>query len=729
MKSIKYFLAIAFSLYCAILKVAACGPELYELPRPTLFHLDYLFDNQGRKYEDENLRLWQEETSNKIDIGDLRKVIYGDVTPDCYGPRLTDESVMAWEFSYQPATTENSFLSYLYNTNDVEALNFLMLAKQVASLRIDRNSPWYYPSSKYDVTNGFEPIIKTIEAYKGQRFHDRYSLQLIRALFASGRYEDCISVYDKRFKGTDNTNLMKRMSADYVAGAAARLGDSDMSKEYFAKTGDVESLNRFCGMDFADAFRQAANAAPNSFKLFEVVHNNLFGAWVGGYYKQDTIFSRQVILPTAYELLRQNGKADKVVWNYIASFIEGEFNGNKQKAYRLINRAFNKSDNYALNDYIHAYKVSLEADLKLNGRILGNLKWLESKVADVAKSDNKFWVEVVQSIVLAKLAPQFAKKGDVITALQLANYGENMPLCYMSSCWRFSRFYGDWRTEVNASRLTASGWNPHDYSNSFFQFMDMQRPETIERYVASLSSTATLAAYLNSRSYTSKDYLLDVAGTLYIRYRDYDNAVRVLSKISDSYQSRLNVDRNGFLRRDPFRYMSKLQKEDWHERGYSYCPGPIVKDNIHNHKKLYFAKEMRRVKNLIRRERNVNKRNLARIKFAIGLESSFNSCWALTSYSRGSCLVAERTDLTDWENMNDDWPNKSPIEEEKLILSAISDSKKIIRQAMQEIKDPEYAAQANYILFNYKTIARYYPNTKIGRMMASACDSWEDWIK
>ena len=175
--------------------------------------------------------------------------------------------------------------------------------------------------------------------------------------------------------------------------------------------------------------------------------------------------------------------------------------------------------------------------------------------------------------------------------------------------------------------------------------------------------------------------------------------------------------------------MSKLQKEDWHERGYSYCPGPIVKDNIHNHKKLYFAKEMRRLKNLIRRERNVNKRNLARIKFAIGLESSFNSCWALTSYSRGSCLVAERTDLTDWENMNDDWPNKSPIEEEKLILSAISDSKKIIRQAMQEIKDPEYAAQANYILFNYKTIARYYPNTKIGRMMASACDSWEDWIK
>lgn len=260
--------------------------------------------------------------------------------------------------------------------------------------------------------------------------------------------------------------------------------------------------------------------------------------------------------------------------------------------------------------------------------------------------------------------------------------------------------------------------------------MTLQAPETIERYIASLSSTSPLASYLNSRGYTSLDYLYDILGTMYLARRDYANAVRSLSHISDGYQKVLNVDRGGFLRRDPFTYMSEYQTKDRYDNGFSYTSGgPIANDFIINHKKLYFAGEMLRLEKEMRSASDPNQRAMAKIKYAIGLKNSFNTCWALTSYSRGGCMVAEDNELTEWQEKYLEWPYKSPYHDNDNIKKAIADAEAMLAQALNEITDDEVAARANYMLYNTLTIARHYPNTQIGKMMAKQCDSWSDWIK
>lgn len=187
----------------------------------------------------------------------------------------------------------------------------------------------------------------------------------------------------------------------------------------------------------------------------------------------------------------------------------GEYNGNTAKAYYHIKKALRGSKNSIYSDNIRAYKFALESQMGVPSNLLADLKWLEKKVADITSPDNYYWVKILQNIVFTKLAPAYQKRGELIIALQLANYADNMPLKYTPCAWRFE-YDEQWHTEdIHQARIDPASWNQHDFSNSFFQFLDMQTPETIQ-YIASLSSAKPLAKYLNSCGYTSADYLYDL---------------------------------------------------------------------------------------------------------------------------------------------------------------------------------------------------------------------------
>lgn len=711
MKFLKYIAAATISIFAyAPTPVYACGPYSYEVPDPSFFRLQNPDAVESRM--DENIRLWQSQTSSKVSLEDIREVIYGDTEPDAWLNRYS--GLLVWEISGYSEKTKNTFLNYLYNAGDDEAANCIMVAKHVARLRDDRNSPWYYPASKTDVETGFDPVIHTIEQYKGKRFYNRYSLQLIRALFASARYEECIAAFDSRFAGVADNELMKSMARDYAAGAACRLGNKELATRYFASVGDVASLRRYV-MSEDSAFDISVRLCPDSPKLMEFIDRKING--IEQMYI-DSAFVRTKILPAANSVLRGNKTSNRGLWHYIAAICEGRFKDNDEAAYKhicvagTVNRGVSK-------DIIRAYKMMLEARMGKDGGLLADMKWLECKVADLTAPDHSYWVEVMQHIVLGYLVPAYAEKGDVITAIQLANYGENMLLKYLPRSWRFSDSYW-FDNDVRDARFDPSKRNPSDFSNTFFIFMQNQSPETIERYVASLSCDKPLYRFLNAGCYTDRNYLLDLAGTLYLRHRDYGNAVRVLSEVAPSYQKLLNVDREGYLRRNPFSYQSELQRNDWDEEYFCDSPGRVDTDNVRNNKKLYFAKEMLRLENEIANCTDSNQRGLARLKYAIGLENSFNACWALTSYHRGNWITKENEEFERFYEPEN--TQKFAIEK------ATKDAERMREQALLEITDPEVAARAHYQLYNYRTIARRYPRTKIGRMMAASCDSWSDWV-
>lgn len=724
MKYLRFILATAISL--SAFAAWACGPYFDKLHQPDFLQIVDKANEAGTKAE--NLRLWQSQTSADVKLEDIEAVIYGDVSPVTDGPSsisLGESTIMYWYCYFSPYVMTNSFLNYLYNTADAEAINFIMLAKHVARLRTDRNSPWYYPANKREATQGYEPVISTILSMGPGRFYNRYSLQLIRAYFASGRYEECIEAFNERFSDVSDDDLMKRMSRDYVAGAALRLGNSQMATDHFAKAGDVESLIQFSQID--NAFELAALTNPDSPKLINFIDHK-FNSHSYVRYFIDSTFVRETIIPVARQIVRKENVSSRPMWHYILAVGEGEFNNDYQSAYRHIKEA-ERCQPGRLADNIHAYRIYVEAHMENHANILENLRWLESKVSDYSLADWENWVRMMQTIVLKKLAPSYARQGKITTALQLANYAVNLAEANPED----NRIYDDdnsfWsHATVSGARINPQMWNYHDFGNAFFQFMLSRTPRDIENYIASLSSTAPLALYLNSRGYTNNDYLYDVAGTLYLANRDYANAVRVLGKISDNYQPLLNVDRGGYLRRDPFLYRGKKVIESRIAPDYLEAFG-FTTDTVTNHKKLYFAREMHRLEQIINTSSNADQRGMARLKYSIGIENSYNSCWALTSYSRGYCYESAPEELVPSGEMSpEDIEWHFYLLEDRVMEQAVMDARRMQALALSEINSPEYAAIANHILLNYVTVARFYPATLMGRIMAAECDSWSDWV-
>ena len=317
--SLKYILATLISLCAYQTVLAGCGAMNYTIPAPSFFHIKIADVNKER--ENENLLLWQSQTSQNIKLEDFRDVIYGDAlsdnSNDIWWNYSGEDEELKWDNGFDEGNTTDTFINYLNNSQDGEAYNFIMLAKHLAKLRADRNSPWYYPESKYEINSGFDGVINTIEAYKGKRFYNRYSLQLIRALFASRKYEECIEAYDNRFGNVPDTDLMKQMARDYVAGAAARIGNDELSIDYFATTGDVESLSRFL-LPEKEAFELAAMTSPDSPKLLKFISQKINGKFeeLMNPSPSDSLFVKETLIPVATKVVAPK-KADKQLWHYI----------------------------------------------------------------------------------------------------------------------------------------------------------------------------------------------------------------------------------------------------------------------------------------------------------------------------------------------------------------------------------------------------------------------------
>ncbi|MCM1042089.1 MAG: hypothetical protein NC396_06645 [Bacteroides sp.] len=695
MKSTAFIPILLFSLLFAR-PVSACGPSIYYAPyRIPFFPTEGIAKAQEKR---ENLLLWQKQTSPGIPLEDIEAVIYGDLEPDGDRGRLKT----------------NRFLKFLYERHDKEAIDFIKLAKHIEKLRADRNSPWYYPKDKSDYNAGFEPVIAVILGYKGTRFRDRYSLQLIRALFASARYEECMEAFDERFDSVKRAepsllelcrgaktcleilpqdNLMRRMAEEYVAGAALRTGNRQAAIEHFASIGDISSL--VSCMDKPEALGQAPEL---------IAGTNTGSPYLLDYIARD--FSLSMLVPIAENMLRKKTVADHTPWLYIMAIGCGEQKPKDlNKAIVYLNQALLLAADHPWRDYMRAYRMRLLVQSGNTDFLLSDLKWLESKVAEKPENNNLQWVRITQSFVFQEVIPHYLHKGDTIKALQLANYADNMPVKYQNVCWRYyTSALNATASNIPLARKLATFWNPHDYSNVFFHLLNRQSPGMIERYIASLHSSESLSAYLNSRGYTYPDYLWDVAGTVALRRQDYPAAIKYLSKVGSGYQNFLNVAKGGYLNRDPF----------------SYHNDKIIRAD---HLKLRFAKEMQRLKETISVSRDPNERADAKLAYTTGLYNSFHHCWALTGYSQG--FLWDMDYAPDYLREAGDRPSE---EVWRYPNDPDDESKRLIEEALSEYTDKERLAEVYLMFCRYKDIAQKCPETKIAAYVRANCDHYKDWV-
>lgn len=715
MKSTTFFrLAFSICLVAAIsLQSDACGPLRTIIPTPEFFGLNNPGKTMADYERDENLRLWQSLTSEKIPLSDIEEAVYKDLKRK-FMDSATGRNV----------TTGNLFYSYLSNTDDYEIVSFLYTAKELEEKWTGVRSPWYYPAKRYaddENTGDFSDIIETCKHYNGERLKDRYALQMTRALFASRQYDKCIAYSDSAFADIPDSNLMKRMARRYAAGCWNRLGDIGRADSIFALTGDIMSVTRDDRAEFV------ARINPDAPQLMEYIRGSV----------NDTAFMLSMI-PVAQRCLADRRVRSKGDWNFLLAYIHNEFQNNESLALKEVRRSVRQPfSSDELRDLARCYKMKLNAKTRNTVGLLADLQWLEN-LTDPVNPDAKEWIRRCRNIVYEHWVPQLWKIKDFSTAILLAGYADNLD----SGTLRFraweqinniSPWYWIMNIGIDDMRQSERYFNQNDYGCLSFQIMGSLTSGQLAQVYDRITSHDPLYNFLRRKARYDRDYYYELIGTLALREENYSRAVGYLSGVSHRYLKSMNIDKGGYLSRDPFcHYRSRWEVFspypgiEWEQETAStrhrYDSEPYAK--------LKFARQMQSYKEQMKNGSSADERGMARLMYAIGRRNSFEECWALTQYVRGYNYTTIVPTLQYWED--DFSPDNYGFlyDYENTIGHKTTEAiyEKETAAALDMLATDEARAKANYILGNLATVVKRYGDTPTGKFVKTSCDNWRQWL-
>ena len=705
MKSNICFWLTSLILFCAgSADSMGCGPISYH---PYGYKMYRVYDAEADIQPDqimENCRLWQELTSSEIPLSDIRQVVY----------KYTLDQMN----SLMSVNSSNAFASWIKNNKDTEVYDFLVLAKKCEKTRGEMLDPWYFPSKNDGSHLSLSEIELAARGYDGKRLKDRYVLQAIRAMVSAQKYQEIVD-YWQETEASIPDGLIKDMIQDYVLGAYARVNKIDEALEYFTAEGDLNSI-LFCLRekgeinDLASELECINRYAPDSPQIPKILQDIIGsmepeGHWDYSYeYRRDSSLvienrhyyyssdENQHRFDEIYPLvmkMTETPSSDKALWHYTAAFL-ADLDARSDEAWKHIQEA----SKYPASDYlkgsIRIMKMYLDAkvspyDKDYEERLSQDLIWIDRMItgnitAEVCnimqgwesyKMRNNisfyYWNDMMRRILLAEICPRMLDRGMPVRALQLANMADH----------RLLMLFDIVDDKPMSMHRSGSCRNYYDYRNDFFEMMQYTDPQNLGAYIRNLeSSTNDFDLFLKNRGYVDYDYLYDVLGTVYIRERDYANAVKYLSLVSEGYQNRLNA--SPFMNRNPF----SLERS-------SIKPAPQYK--------LNFAKEMLRLEKSIESATNNNIKGLDMIKYATGVRNAYSYCWPLTRYS-------------DYYYLYDD---------DQIPAQILKDIENRLQEALSIIDNPEIAALAHIQLCQWKTAVEKYPNAYASQFAKSSCDN------
>lgn len=672
----------------------ACGPYPPIIPTPDFFMLSGSHKAMADYEREENLLLWQSITSKRIPLEDIEQVVYHDSEDDFVMNIRYEGSPMG-----SPKKTKNMFYAYLNNTNDCEVIDFLRVAKYLEEKRQQTSSPWYYPQDRSSAApvGDYSYIIDQCRAYNGNRLKDRYALQQTRVLFASRQYAACVEYVDSAFADVAETNLMKRMAQRYVAGCWSRLGYIERADSLFAHTGDVWSIQ---GSEPAVYMSEHNPGAP---QLMEYIRS-----------KADDKSLMRALVPVAKRLLTDHRVRNKGDWYFLLAYIVNEHDGLPALAHTYINRAMQQDfSTVELRDLGRAYKMRIDACRNDSQTLLADIKWMET-MSDVLNPSAGEWIRRCRNVIYEYWVPELWRRRQYATAILLCGYADNLiPSCQRHTSWRYGR-----SVTIKEIRDSEQYKNPTDYSCLSFQLMGSLSSSQLALACARMRSSTPLYDFLRRKVRTDSDYYDELIGTLALREENYARAEKYLSRVSDRYLRTMNIDKDGYLSRDPFL--------SYPSRG-SYKVS-VCQDKSCIGAKLDFARKMRSYSQTIRFGRTADERGLARLRYAIGRRNSFEECWALTQYWRGWCGIFEPRlnygyNVADsiYDFLYDYERTVGHNATEALYYSEIKSS-------LAMLTTDEARAKARYILGNLATVVRCYGKTTTAEYVRSSCDNWKSWL-
>ena len=766
MKSIKYILAISLMLFVGTQAAVACGPYYPENPasirvfRSCTPELEREWQ-EGCRFQDyekyENCLLWQDITSPSIPLKDIERVVYD--------ARLKDIKDLP-----RGKLADNKFAGWLISPAHGEDLKYLLTAKEIEEIREYMNDPWYYAYDGDEEHLRLDSLLNQCKEYRGSRHASRYALQLARLYFAKKDFKACRNLWERKVNAMPQ-DIVTDMIASYAGGAYSRGGNREKAIELFDRSQDIGSLinlkawaDTLSSSQYADRrvkeleyiLIRFPNSPLLSVKLQEYVRNRErfvynYADWESRGFHDPVRFETKwvgdslvAVTDDAFynELKRFANDAvasskchQKGMWNYALAYLY-YLDNNLSKAACYLTQAERSEATPFIKESIRAFRFLLDAHYAndtqgYKNNLFRELKWIdecmtrdqELNAANNWQYDNKmnysfyFWQDVVRRVLLSETCPRIKKAGNPVLALQLANYASNriLQLSPIYGAYHFGCYDpedGESYTSYMSMSEFRTNWserNPFDYSSQFFDLLYSSSADVAARYALHIPSpTSELEKNLNERGYVDNDYICDIVGTLYLREMNYKKASEWLSKVSQGYQQRTNIAKDGYFQLDPFRY--QFDKKHFIDDSHDY--------------KLRFAQEMCRLENMIQSDAEPNRKADAKIRFATGLRNSFGSCWYLTDYE----YLFGDYECENWQ----DWklyPSscKECFSKNAYAQRAYKRVDKLMAEALSEYTDEELAAKAQFDMMNFKSIMEKYPSTKMAAYVRSRCDNYHDY--
>lgn len=658
-----------------------------------------------------NCEEWQKLTSETISLEEIYRVVY-EMTLEEYEAVCNNRN----------ARYENGFVEWI-TKKDTAILDFLLLAKTNEYIRLKRHSRWYYPSMKTGARMTLAEVAEKALSEKNARLRDRYLLQGVRALFSLSEYEACIKLWESEISHLPEDNLMRQLIRPYIAGAEFHTGHARRAVEYFAQIGDIRSM-LYCmerageKISVIDALEMVCEYAPNSNYIEKTLQSYVRELEpLGEFYGKDK-FIKTADCGRLYDLclkMARGGKSNNpAMWYYTAAFLT-DLEGNATKASYLLGLAENSKSSAYIDESIEVFRIYLDAKLRpynasYENRLLTQLHWLDRKIKDriddnvrdetaggyklLSGESYYYWNDVMRRILLAEVCPRMIEAGKTTRALQLANMADNRLLNLVNQQDVYDKMSCSC---VNVKSYTMNGYrysdrfNRYDYSNHFFEMIDSIGVDKAIEYVGRVSKPqGDFDRFLNSRGYTGQDYLNDIVGTQCLRNMRYKEALEYLGKVSSAYKNHHNV----YMKYDPFSADPKAigMKSDF---------------------RYDFAREMYSLEQSMNIITEPNRKAQLMVRYAIGIRNSFDLCWGLTQYYKGTEYWGQVCEKRDWEN---DGHTKA----------AMKRAKELIHLACDIVTDDETGANIQYLLCNFRTVVYKYPNTEKGQLLRGKCDNLYD---
>ncbi len=557
---------------------------------------------------------------------------------------------------------KNTMTDYFFKSKDLEALGYIMYAKQVEPYVT--GGEYWEPVTRDEVK--MAKLLKSgsqlFAAAKKDFIKLRYTYQVMRLAHYSGQYNDVLTWYQKFIDSYPQASELKNMCTALKAGALLRLGKNKEAAYFFTKAfagGKAKRVSNFLGFRWSVAGKDYTKKTDEA-SFFQLCKNNkekasmmaLF-AMHGDRARIDDIKKIYALNPAAEELeILVTREINKLEERYLTSSLE------KEKGGKHFYSSWRDYDNGTIAD--EEYKkaglqveemTSLLLDMAKNKQV-ANPAFMQTSAAYCAFMIRDYTNANNYIAAAEKMNPSSKIKDQLMLTklLVLLNQQDKIDAAFEEKIlpsvqWlqqkakkddEWKKFYRDLTSEVLARRyhtqkdfykealaIGTADWitKPDDTDGWWYRFgidylHDKMQSTDVEKLYSLMSSGKpnTFEKYLMTNNSVTKNHVIDFAGTAYLREYDYKKAIDWFKKAGAAEE--LTIHTNPFI-----------------DITYDLVE-PLVEEEKFSITKTAFAEEMQRLQQSAEKD----KANAAKhyYKMALGYYNMtyYGHAWQLSQYYR-----------------------------------------------------------------------------------------------